>query len=106
MTWTKWKNIKHITIASYVTKKHKKTGFIIVRDDKGFGKFDKQKKGDILKTPKCRFNFPKYPMRNTSFLEPFPSELNENNIQTEKNNLNKIKKFMLRKLFQEKKRRF
>ena len=42
-------------------------------------------------------------MRNTKFLEPLPSESNDNDIKKGKNNLNKIKKFMLRKLFQEKK---
>ena len=59
----------------------------------------------MLKTPKCRFNFPKYPMRKTLFLEPLKSETNGERFNEEKNNLNKIKKYMLRKLFQEKKRR-
>ena len=54
-------------------QKQKTNAWIIVRDDEGFGKDDGKKTGPILKTPKCRFKFPRFPMPKTTFLEPFDS---------------------------------
>ena len=97
-------------ILQYQTHKHtftctKKTknSYFIVREDEGFGKDDGKLKGTTLKTPKCRFHFPRFPIRETTFLEPLvEKDNNENVIQKADVNLNRIRKYMLRNLFQEK----
>ena len=84
-------------------KKHKGSGWVVVQEDEGFGKNDGgKKKGLKLKTPKCRFKFPRFPIRKTTFLEPLsPLNTEEIVIKKAKVNLNRIKKYMLRNLFQE-----
>ena len=85
-------------------KKNRGTGWIVVGEDEGFGKDDSKKKGQKLKTPKCRFKFPRFPIRKTTFLEPLSKIDNEEIVIKKANvNLNRIKKFMLRNLFQERK---
>ena len=99
-----------INVLKYQTHKHtftctkkKKNSYFIVREDEGFGKFDGKRKGTTLKTPKCRFHFPRFPIRETTFLEPLvENETNENCIKKADVNLNRIRKYMLRNLFQEK----
>ena len=99
-----------LNIQKYQTHKHtftctKKTknSYFIVREDEGFGKDDGKLKGTTLKTPKCRFHFPRFPIRETTFLEPLvEKDNNENVIQKADVNLNRIRKYMLRNLFQEK----
>ena len=98
-------------ISKYQTHKHtftctkrKKNSYFLVKEDEGFGKFDGTMKGMTLKTPKCRFNFPRFPMRETTFLEPLvekDNNANENVIKKADINLNRIRKYMLRNLFQE-----
>ena len=130
---------------TFTCTKNKASGWIVVAEDEGFGKDDGKKTGAKLKTPKCRFKFPRFPMQKTMFLEPLkkknPDELDEavlkefdntfnpndtQNVATQSNqvekqkeinryfydeivikkakvNLNRIKKYMLRNLFEEKK---
>ena len=95
----KYQTHKH----TFTCTKKKKNSYFIVREDEGFGKFDGKRKGTTLKTPKCRFHFPMFPIRETTFLEPLvEKESNENCIQKADVNLNRIRKYMLRNLFQEK----
>lgn len=85
-------------------QKHKSNAWIVVQEHEGFGKDDGKKTGPILKTPKCRFKFPRFPMQKTTFLEKIDSSKTEAIvIQKAKVNLNRIKKYMLRNLFQENK---
>ena len=96
-------------ISKYQTHKHtftctkgRKMKYIIVKETEGFGQFDGKMKGPVLKTPKCRFHFPRFPIRKTTFLEPLiKNDNNENIILKADINLNRIRKFMLRNLFQE-----
>ena len=96
-------------ISKYQTHKHtftctkgRKMKYIIVTETEGFGQFDGKMKGPVLKTPKCRFHFPRFPIRKTTFLEPLiKNDNNENIILKADINLNRIRKFMLRNLFQE-----
>jgi hypothetical protein len=96
-------------ILKYQTHKHtftctkgKKMKYIIVKESEGFGKMDGKMKGPVLKTPKCRFLFPRFPIRATTFLEPLiEKDNNENVIKKADINLNRIRKYMLRNLFQE-----
>ena len=64
-------------IIKYQTHKHtftctkkKKNNYFIIKEDEGFGRLDGKMKGPKLKTPKCRFHFPRFPIRATTFLEP------------------------------------
>ena len=85
-------------------QKQKNNAWIVVQEHEGFGKDDGKKTGPILKTPKCRFKFPRFPMQKTTFLEKIDSSKTEAIvIQKAKVNLNRIKKYMLRNLFQENK---
>ena len=95
----KYQTHKH----TFTCTKNKKNSYFIVREEEGFGKFDGKRKGITLKTPKCRFHFPRFPIRETTFLEPLvEKDNNENIIQKADVNLNRIRKYMLRNLFQEK----
>ena len=59
-------------------------------------------KGTKLKTPKCRFHFLRFPMRVTTFLEPLlEKDASEMVIKKADMNLTRIKKYMLRSLFQD-----
>ena len=95
-------------ISKYQTHKHtftctkrKKNSYFLVKEDEGFGKSDGKMKGSALKTPKCRFHFPRFPMRKTTFLEPLIVDIDEIVIKRADVNLNRIRKYMLRNLFQE-----
>ena len=82
----------------------KSNAWIIVREDEGFGKDDGKKRGPMLKTPKCRFKFPRFPMPKTTFLESLDPDKTEQIVfKKAKVNLNRVKKFLLRNLFQERK---
>jgi hypothetical protein len=95
----KYQTHKH----TFTCTKKKKNSSFIVKEDEGFGKFDGKMKGSTLKTPKCRFHFPRFPIRATTFLEPLvEKDNNENVIKKADINLNRIRKYMLRNLFQEK----
>ena len=103
----KYQTHKH----TFTCTKKKKNRYFLVKEDEGFGKNDGKMKGLALKTPKCRFHFPRFPMRKTTLLEPLveaqPNVVNENSapeftIKKADINLNRIRKFMLRNLFQEK----
>ena len=94
----KYQTHKH----TFTCTKKKKNSYFIVREDEGFGKDDGKMKGSSLKTPKCRFHFPRFPMRSTTFLEPLIlKDNNENVIKKADIYLNRIRKYMLRNLFQE-----
>ena len=94
----KYQTHKH----TFTCTKKKKNSFFLVKEDEGFGKYDGTMKGIALKTPKCRFHFPRFPIRATTFLEPLvEKDNNENVIQKADVNLNRIRKYMLRNLFQE-----
>ena len=94
----KYQTHKH----TFTCTKKKKNSYFIVKEDEGFGKLDGKMKGSTLKTPKCRFHFPRFPIRATTFLEPLvEKDNNENVIKKADVNLNRIKKYMLRNLFQE-----
>ena len=87
---------------TFTCTKKKKNSYFLVKEDEGFGKFDGTMKGMALKTPKCRFKFPRFPIRATTFLEPLvEKDNNENVIKKADVNLNRIRKYMLRNLFQE-----
>ena len=107
-------------VLNYQTHKHtftcnKKRKYFLVKEDEGFGKNDGKLKGPALKTPKCRFFFPRFPMRRTTLLEPLVEKQetpfgrlieNENSaseivIKKADVNLNRIQKFMLRQLFKD-----
>ena len=95
-------------VRKYQTHKHtftctkKKNSYFIIKEEEGFGKYDGKMKGSTLKTPKCRFHFPRFPMRSTTFLEPLIlKDNNENVIKKADIYLNRIRKYMLRNLFQE-----
>lgn len=95
----KYQTHKH----SFTCTKKNKNSYFLVKEDEGFGKFDGKMKGLTLKTPKCRFNFPRFPIRATTFLEPLvETDNNEIVIKKADVNLNRIRKYMLRNLFQEK----
>jgi hypothetical protein len=94
----KYQTHKH----TFTCTKKKKNSYFIVKEDEGFGQLDGKMKGSTLKTPKCRFHFPRFPIRATTFLEPLvEKDNNENVIKKADINLNRIKKYMLRNLFQE-----
>ena len=94
----KYQTHKH----TFTCTKKKKNSYFIVREDEGFGKDDGKMKGSSLKTPKCRFHFPRFPMRSTTFLEPLIlKDNNENVIKKADIYLNRIRKYMLQNLFQE-----
>lgn len=101
---TKYQTHKH----TFTCTKQRKNSYFTVQEDEGFGKEDGKRKGPSLRTPKCRFHFPRFPMRKTSLLEPLvqtqPNVINENSvseiiIKKADVNLNRIRKFMLRNLF-------
>jgi hypothetical protein len=94
----KYQTHKH----TFTCTKKKKNSYFIVREEEGFGQGDGKMKGSSLKTPKCRFHFPRFPMRKTTFLEPLIlKDNNENVIKKADIYLNRIRKYMLRNLFQE-----
>ena len=96
-------------ILKYQTHKHtftctkkNKNNYFIIKEDEGFGRLDGKMKGTKLKTPKCRFHFPRFPMRVTTFLEPLlEKDASEMVIKKADMNLTRIKKYMLRSLFQD-----
>ena len=103
----KYQTHKH----TFTCTKNKKNKYFLVKEDEGFGRNDGKMKGTALKTPKCRFHFPRFPMRKTTLLEPIveakPNVANENSapeiiIKKADVNLNRIRKFMLRSLFDDK----
>ena len=102
----KYQTHKH----TFTCTKAKKNSYFIVKEDEGFGCQDGRVKGIPLRTPKCRFHFPRFPMRNTTLLEPLiqtqPNVHNEGSVSEHVMkkadiNLNRIRKYMLRNLFLE-----
>ena len=103
--------IKYQTHRHTFTCSKKKKRYFTVKENEGFGKNDGKRKGPALKTPRCRFHFPRFPMQRTTLLEPLtekqPNVMNENDapefiVKKADIHLDRIRKFMLRRLFSEK----
>ena len=95
---------------TFTCTKAKKNSYVIVKEDEGFGCQDGRMKGMPLRTPKCRFHFPRFPIRTTRLLEPLvlaqPNVSKEDSVSDSvykkaEVNLNRIRKYMLRNLFVE-----
>ena len=52
----------------------------------------------------CRFKYPQYPIGKTTFIPRISESLSEDEIEERKNNLKKIKKFLIRQTGHEGKR--
>ena len=83
-------------------KSHKNV--IKVQPNEGHGKFKPPGDSAVLVFPKCRFGFPRFPMKTTNILEPLnPTEYSDEEIKIATKNFKKIQKFMIRQTFAYKK---
>ena len=80
---------------------HKKKKVVTILANEGHGALDGVKTdGEVLsKIPVCRFTFPKYPMRETKVIHGFNKDLPAEEVKVRKDNLMKIKKFLLRSTY-------
>ena len=80
---------------------HKKKKVVTILANEGHGALDGEKTdGEVLsKIPVCRFSFPKYPMRETKVIHGFNKDLPAEEVKVRKDNLMKIKKFLLRSTY-------
>ena len=74
----------------------KKKKYILIRENEGHGRFDKKLTGPAMECPKCRFNYPFFPLDETIFLQGITKDLSEDDVKKRKNDLLKIRKFLLR----------
>ena len=82
-------------------QKKKKT--LTIRSHEGHGKKDDIIEGDTLKNISvCRFKFPKFPLNETRLVRGCNKDLDEEEIKSRKNDLNKIVKFLIRQTHTEK----
>ena len=75
---------------------HKKKKYIIIQEDEGHGRFDKRMNGPKLECQKCRFNVPFFPLDETTFLQGITKDFPEEEVKKRKEDLRKIRKFLLR----------
>ena len=80
----------------------KKNKVINIKKNEGHGRSDGRKEGvPINNYVHCRFNFPQFPMNKTTFILGMSKELDEDSKLTRRNDLKKIKKFLIRQSFSE-----
>ena len=76
----------------------KKKGFYYISPEEGHGAMDGKLREEAVKVPKCRHGFPKFPVPEVTILRKLPSDDIESKqiLQMAKNNLKKVKQFLIR----------
>ena len=70
---------------------------IIIKEDEGHGRLDQRMTGPKIDGYlKCRFNFPLFPLDETTFIQGISKEESEEEVKSRKKNLMKIKKYIIR----------
>ena len=76
---------------------HKKKKTLLIREDEGHGRLDHRKSGPRIDSYlKCRFNFPLFPIDETIFIQGVKKEDSEEEVQSRKKDLLKIRKYLIR----------
>ena len=78
----------------------KKNKVLTIKKDEGHGRNDGGKKGQkISNYVQCRFNFPQFPLNKTTFILGLPENLDKNEVQKRREDLNKINKYIIRQTY-------
>ena len=94
-------------VKEFQTHKHtftcqKKNKVINIKKNEGHGRNDGKKEGLAINNyVHCRFNFPQFPMNKTTFILGMSKDLDEGAVKQRKNDLKKIKKFLIRQTYSE-----
>ena len=94
-------------VAKYQTHKHtfscqKKNRLITIKETEGHGKNDNLRKGPkISNYVQCKYNFPQFPMNRTRFILGMRKDLEAEEINQCKKDLQKIKKYLIRQTYME-----
>ena len=94
-------------VTEFQTHKHtftcqKKNKVINIKKNEGHGRKDGEKEGLAINNyVHCRFNFPQFPMNKTTFILGMSKDLDEGVVKQRKNDLKKIKKFLIRQSYSE-----
>ena len=73
-----------------------------MKKNEGHGRHDGKKEGpNINNYVHCRFNFPQFPMNKTTFILGISKELDEETVNQRRNDLKKIKKYLIRQSYSE-----
>ena len=78
----------------------KKKRFYNIKSNEGHGRHDGIKKeNSIMNHPECRFNYPNFPMNKTTLILGMSKEISLDEKTQRKNDLKKIKKFLIRQSY-------
>ena len=69
---------------------------MLIRSDEGHGRLDGNKETEEINHNVCRFNYPQFPVEETTFIPAIGSNIDEKEISERKNDLKKIKQFLIR----------
>ena len=94
-------NVKCFQTHSHTFTCQKNNKIIVVDSNEGFGRYDGILRGPKIETVHCRFNFPQFPLNKTTFILGMSKDLEEGVLQQRRNDLQRIKKFLIRKTFSE-----
>ena len=73
-----------------------------IKPDEGHGRLDGKKTGPLLsRIPKCRFNVPFFPLDETVFIQGVTKDVIEDEAKQRKNDLLKIRKYLVRQTYTE-----
>ena len=76
---------------------HKKKKRFLIKEDEGHGRLDQKITGPKIDGYlKCRFNFPLFPLDETTFIQGISKEESEEEVKSRRKNLMKIKKYLIR----------
>lgn len=90
---------RNIHSHSFTCHKNKKK-VVRIQPHEGHGKFKPPNESSLLTLPKCRFQFPRFPMLISKILEPLSTEeYSEEEIKIATKNLKKIQKFLCRQTY-------
>jgi hypothetical protein len=94
-------------VEDFQTHKHtftcqKKNKVINIQKNEGHGRNDGKQEGiHISNYVHCRFNFPQFPMNKATFILGMAKDLDEESVKQRKEDLKKIKKYLIRQSYSE-----
>ena len=88
-------------VTTYQTHCHKQScfernKFLRIASKEGHGRLDDKISEEELIIPRCRYNFPKCPLDETTFITAFPKDTPKEEIKAAKEDYNKIRSYLLR----------
>ena len=94
------KLVKDFQTHNHTFSCQKKNKVITIKKGEGHGRDDGKKEGQkISNYVHCRFNFPQFPLNRTTFILGLPKNLNEMELQKRREDLKKIKKYLIRQTY-------